>query len=56
MPNVGSLVRLSDDGIAIVTRISPDGKDDRIQRFGTPTEERTTAYAIKEVLHEPVPE
>lgn len=53
MPNVGSLVRLFDGTIAIVTRVTPLGDGGRVQRFARAIEEPVAIDDIAEVLHEP---
>jgi hypothetical protein len=52
MPSPGSLVRLDDGAVAVVTKVTPGGGDDRVQRLGSTDEERITAWDIHEVLHE----
>ena len=51
MPNIGSLVRLVDGRVGVVTKITPLGEDDRI--WTGVAEERISFGSIREVLHEP---
>jgi hypothetical protein len=49
MPDEGVRVRLRDGRSAIVIKITPDGRDDRV-RFDDGSEQRVTAWDISEVL------
>lgn len=55
MPKPGSIVRLMDGRIAIVTAVAPPG--DVVDRVWTgAAEEDISAWDIAEVIHEPEPE
>lgn len=51
MPNEGSKVRMMDGRLAVVSKISPLGDDDRVI-FEDGHEENTDAWQIAEVLEE----
>ena len=51
MPNSGTRVRMKDGREAVVSKIDPLGKDDRI-RFPDGHEEKTNAWQIDELLDE----
>jgi hypothetical protein len=54
MPNVGTVVRLDDGRVGVVSRFTPTGDDDRIL-FAAGHEERSDAGQIAEMLS-PEPE
>jgi hypothetical protein len=49
MPSAGTNVRLRDGRLAVVTAVTPDGRDDRV-RFEDGHEERITAWNIDEII------
>lgn len=51
MPNPGSVVRLTNGLVGVVTRVSPSGSDDRV--WTGSAENQITADDIAEVIHEP---
>lgn len=53
MPNPGSLVRLHNGEYALVTKVDPTGKDDRVVLLGTDYAMHGMAWEIAEVIHEP---
>ena len=53
MPNPGSLVRLHNGEFALVTKVDPSGKDDRVVLLGSDYSARAMAWEIAELIHEP---
>lgn len=51
MPSPGTRVRLRDGRAATVTKVSPDGRDDRV-RFDDGHEERVVVRDLDEILTE----
>jgi len=49
MPSPGTRVRMRDGRIAVVTKVTPDGEDDRV-RYADGPEEQVTPWDIGEVL------
>ena len=49
MPSLGVRVRLTDNRVATVSRVTPDGSDDRV-RLDDGHEERVDAWRIREVI------
>lgn len=51
MPNPGSVVKLRDGRIAIITSVTPDGSNDRM--WNGQREERVVDHDIWQIIHEP---
>ena len=49
MPSAGTKVRMRDGRVAIVTKVTPDGGDDRV-RFENGVEKHVTAWDIDEII------
>jgi hypothetical protein len=53
MPNPGSIVRLKSGQLALVTKVTPLGDDDRVLLLGLDTRFQSAAWEVTEVLFEP---